>query len=279
MLPRPRPRFRPQQRQRQGDGYEQRRAGQFVPPQAPPPSQSHEFHRLMDLCMLGLLSAFACQQIGEGHVMDGNQTPQMVMLSRLGSNGQYPASCWRDLERRLGYVTCNIPKATVVKLPLLDRSKHPHHVVWTDWPIFLGQDLMHSLYWNHQAEFQNRFSGGEGRLQEFWAGMEPTDPRLHNHPCKSQANWQQRAIPGRLHGDGVPYGKAKDASADVISWSSKLARGDIFDTLNLWLGLPKGLLCNQSEHGVDTMREVWKVVVWDMWVMANGEFQPQELIY
>ena len=41
-----------------------------------------------------------------------------------------------------------------------------------------------------------------------------------------------------MHGDAVPYGKSKKASADVIDWSSMLALGDVLDTINLWTVVP-----------------------------------------
>lgn len=45
-------------------------------------------------------------------------------------------------------------------------------------------------------------------------------------------------IPCRVHGDAVPYGKSKKASADCIDWCSMLAMGDVLDVINLWTVVP-----------------------------------------
>ena len=55
---------------------------------------------------------------------------------------------------------------------------------------------------------------------------------------KVQGDFRKRCIPARVHGDAVPYGKSKKASADVIDWSSMLALGDVLDTINLWTVVP-----------------------------------------
>ena len=90
-------------------------------------------------------------------------------------------------------------------------------------------------------------------------------------------NWQQVAIPGRIHGDGVPYGKGKLASVCVYNVSSPLGTGETLDILNLWFWLPKALVCNEEEHGIDTYK-YWfsKVGLWDLLSCIKGEFLPHD---
>ena len=81
--------------------------------------------------------------------------------------------------------------------------------------------------------------------------------------------WQAFAIPGRLHADGVPYGKSRTASADVANISSPLSTGDTLDTLNLWWWMPKDLIVT-GPNG--TMERVWKYAIWDILCCTAGEF-------
>ena len=67
-------------------------------------------------------------------------------------------------------------------------------------------------------------------------------------------DWQKTSIPGRIHGDGVPYGEASTANVMVNNISSILGTGDTIHVLNLWFWMPKNLMCNASEHGVDTSK-------------------------
>ena len=74
------------------------------------------------------------------------------------------------------------------------------------------------------------------------------DPRLQEHPLLHKEDYKHKCLPGRLHGDKVPYGKRKGASADVSSWSIMTAVGTVWRTLNAWMVVPegakyKGLLC------------------------------------
>ena len=58
--------------------------------------------------------------------------------------------------------------------------------------------------------------------------------------------------------------------------SSPLATGDTLDTLNLHWWLPKGVCCNELEHGVDTRKRLWKGAIWDLLCCVRGEFLPYD---
>jgi len=49
------------------------------------------------------------------------------------------------------------------------------------------------------------------------------------------------------------------------------------DILNLWFWLPKALVCNEEEHGIDTYK-YWfsKVGLWDLLSCIKGEFLPHD---
>ena len=151
---------------------------------------------------------------------------------------------------------------------------HPPKAVWTEWPIFLLQDQLHCLHRHHPEEFRRRFLGSQDDsvLSRYWGALRSDDPRLAHHPVTCQADWRKRAIPGRLHGDGVPYGKGKLANMCVNNVSSVLSDGDSLDCLNLWWWLPKAIACTKAVHGWDTFGILWKVAIWDLLCCLHGEF-------
>jgi len=88
--------------------------------------------------------------------------------------------------------------------------------------------------------------------------------------------WQQVASPGRIHGDGGPYGKGKLASVGVYNVSSPLGTGETLDILNVWMWMPKALVCNQEEHGMDTYKEWYRTGgLWDLLSWITGEVLPR----
>ena len=159
---------------------------------------------------------------------------------------------------------------------MLDTTKHPPEVVWGDWPIFLLQDLLHCLHTHHPDEFRRRFLGGQDDsvLERYWGALRADDPRLANHPVTRQFGWRQCSIPGRLHGDGVPYGKGKLANMIVNNVSSVLSTGASIDCLNLWWWFPKAIACIQAIHGCDSWGRFWKAGIWDLLCCLRGEFLP-----
>ena len=108
------------------------------------------------------------------------------------------------------------------------------------------QDFLHQLWTLHRDEFHRRF--GVAGLEDFWNQVREDDPRLQEHPLLHKEDYKQKCLPGRLHGDKVPYGKRKGASAHVSSWSIMTAVGTVWRTLHAWMVVPegakyKGLLC------------------------------------
>ena len=152
--------------------------------------------------MVCVMSASVANKIAVGHEADakamGNRMhPEMEMLAALGANGRYPNKIWQELAEKLDLDSCTLPEPLLWPLPLLDHSESPPKVVWEEWPFFLLQDLLHSLYHKHPGEFRSRFLGAPGELERFWAGTKPDDPRLAHHPP---------FVPGRLaqHGHSRP---------------------------------------------------------------------------
>ena len=90
------------------------------------------------------------------------------------------------------------------------------------WPIILPHEILACMFKDYPNEF-GKFVIGLCSPVEFWTGMTEEDPRLRNHPVTRIKDFKKRAVPMKLHGDGVPVGKAKGLSMDVISLSPLLS--------------------------------------------------------
>lgn len=130
------------------------------------------------------------------------------------------------------------------------------------------QDFLHQLWTLHRDEFHRRF--GTAGLEDFWNQVREDDPRLQEHPLLHKEDYKQKCLPGRLHGDKVPYGKRKGASADVSSWSIMTAVGTVWRTLNAWMIVPEGAKYKGAVHDTEKFLEKWRV--WDMACCARGKF-------
>ena len=212
-------------------------------------------------------------RISNASCKDGPRHPEMEMAARLGARGTVAGNIARDLWNNLDQADAFWPKAQGVPLPILDNSTQPPTIRWIMWGFFLMQDVLNCLYTNCRSEFERRFLGrSHDNLRSYWQRLRKDDPRLLKHPVRSNPRWQELAIPGRFHGDGVPFGKGRNASINGMSWSSKLGLGETLDYINLWCGLPKTVLCHMEQHGVDTMEIVWNVFVWDAFSCLKGVY-------
>ena len=241
------------------------------------------FQQLMEMQLTGQISATQLQAIAGAMLQDAQSCnthihPEMQRLAVTGASGRHPNNVWRDVKRALdrdSNVT-EFPKPAMINnVPVLDPHRSDQlepRVKYVDWPIFLLQDLMHWSYHQKRPEFVRRFLGSEHpeALAQYWRALRSDDPRLVSHPIASQPGWQEHAIPGRIHGDGVPFGKSRNASMDVINVSSVLATGETMDVLNLWFWMPKALMTDA------TLDRLWKVAIWDLAACLRGEFLPYD---
>ena len=134
----------------------------------------------------------------------------------------------------------NLPEPLIVKLPMKSpnaQGRNQPGIVEQSWPIMLPHELIACMYVDYPQEFAKYILGPQP-LADFWAGMRHDDPRLRSHPVTRVENFRERAVPMKLHGDGVPVGKAKGRSLDVITLSSLVsAPGPTWDS-KLLLFLP-----------------------------------------
>jgi hypothetical protein len=168
-----------------------------------------------------------------------------------------------------------MPAPYPLRLPFWNEKMTPPRVVWEDAPVLLASDIFHCLYMNYPASFQTSMLGGsQHQLEKYWQEAHPHDPRLANNPLRNISDFKKTVIPCAIWGDGVPWKKSGVAqSLDVGTTSSLLGIGDCtWDTRFLMWAFPHDILCTQLEHGVDTMKIVYELGLWDWRQLLNGIF-------
>ena len=107
------------------------------------------------------MSATVAQQVAQGGVLDdqasGKRTHrEMLALAKCGCSGAHQHKIWSDLQKSEPLKENQWPEPLMVpKVPILDRRQHPPKVVYTDWPIFLMQDVLHWTYTCNMQELRH----------------------------------------------------------------------------------------------------------------------------
>ena len=140
--------------------------------------------------------------------------------------------------------------------------------------MLLPHELLAEMYSAYPQEFQ-KFIVGDAPLREFWSHIPADDPWLQGHPILRDPDYANHAIPLRLHGDGVPVGKAKRRSLDVVSLSSLTGcPGKSWGTKLLLSGGVDGAKCEAEGEGggPSTMSVIWQVLLWSFAALCRGRW-------
>ena len=149
--------------------------------------------------------------------------PDIDILASIGTDGRYPRNMNRDLQAKYGVNRLSKPLTT--QMPMMTLSQE--FVAAADQNIFLPHVLFSDLYNHYPNAWRDRICPSMEKLNEFWSEMEGC-PQLRDHPITQLENYQSRAIPLSIHGDGVPVtgvGKTWGKSIDAFSWCSLLGVG------------------------------------------------------
>ena len=136
--------------------------------------------------------------------------------------------------------------------------------------LFLPHVLFSGLYNQYPNAWRDRMCPSTEKLQEFWAEMRDS-PQLQGHPILAVPNYQSRAIPLALHGDGVPVtgvGKVWGESLDVFSWCSLLGRGLTIEFTCYIYSIFQKLICNATLY--NTKARFWRILVWSLQALQSG---------
>ena len=233
-----------------------------------------EVELLIEYFALGILSAAAVRDIcaASNRV---SPRPQAEALASLGGSGSVRSNVHRDLVRKLKLGTINIAEPILVDLPMWSMnatSRHRPGRVPQKYPVMLPHELLASIYTAYPNKFQT-YIVGPRPLRDFWTRIDADDPRIRAHPVLRVERYADRAIPLRLHGDGVPIGKAKRRSLDVISISSLVGKpGKTLDTKLILSGVVDGAKCDDQPGQPGTMHEIWRILFWYFAVLLNGHW-------
>eukprot|EP00969_Alexandrium_andersonii_P336082 14854881-Alexandrium_andersonii.AAC.1 len=221
---------------------------------------------LQEWCWSGM-SPIKMQQIAAAAMQDGAKGNDLQSLATLGSSGQQPKNCHRDLVQRLKPPALG-PAVYEIRLwykfrfnvlkPFLVKCLLPHR-------------LFAYLFSKHSKVFHQKFlGGGPATIEDFWTAMRQ-HPAMRNHPMLSRGDYKSKCVPLGLHGDSVPVagiGRKWVKSCLALSWQSLLACGSTVEFNYLIIALYKVLCVKEGPKA--TMAKVWKTIRWSFYWLWKG---------
>ena len=111
---------------------------------------------------------------------------------------------------------------------------------------------------------------GPKPLSAFWANIPDSSPQYTGHPAKP-IHVKDKLIPLRLHGDGVPIGKAHKRLFDVISMSSLTAEpGGTWETRFFLAGVVSEIKFDGNASTTSTIDKIWQILLWSFVCLTKG---------
>lgn len=174
---------------------------------------------------------------------------QLSSLAGLGGDTDLTHNLWRDLERR---VQAPFLQPRYEMLPLNPR---PAKI-----PFFDPVQTFESLRTQRPDAFRELCLPSVAQLQQFWQHC-GRHPALVHHPVTRIPDYQARAVPLVLHGDGVPItaSGASQKSCAFVSWRSLLCERQASKCQH---HLMAAMWCDQiiKSGGEDTVQSLWALV-------------------
>ena len=224
---------------------------------------------LLELWALGLIPASTLQQIGNASNIVAPR-PAAAALAALGTHGAYKGNIHRDLMKQLQLTQDSLAKPLHVKLTVWNKAARPPACAEVNWPILLPHELLASLYSGYKDEF-DKFWLGSAPLASWWGHVPDDDPRLQGHPVRRLDNFRNRVIPIRLHGDGVPVGKAKGRSMDLLTINSLTGNlGSSWDRTLMLVAMIDSIKTKGGPNNEQTMDKVWNILLWSFACCLQG---------
>ena len=194
--------------------------------------------------------------------------PDLVMLSKLGTDGRHAGNCKRDLISHM-------------KPSLITKSLHPmrlpvkegtEDIKYETYDFLPPHALFSALYHEGEETFTDEILGGDREnVPKFWA-TQTDHPMYKDHPMHShELDFRTKAVGLAIHNDDVPAlgcGKSWAKLAECNSWSSVLARGPT-EAINFCISF--FFVCMAvSDRGRDTFDTMWKHIAWSLLALYNG---------
>ena len=220
------------------------------------------------------MSTPVIQAIAACAVRDGATHPDIVTISKLGTDGKYANNMYAELCRKLVPTPVTTALDTInvwVKKSGKPPVKVAHH-------ILLPHKLFACLYHNHRDVFVRSVLGGSPEEpKKFWQSQQ-ANPSYKDHPVAKRGTHMTHAIPLALHGDGVSTsgcGKTWAKSCDAYSWRSVLAKGANLVTSNFLIYIIFGKLLIKSGN-MDAFEKFQRKLTWSFYWLFLGRWPSRD---
>ena len=247
-------------------GVNQRKQRRLEQPAEQP---AHQQHRLpepnspLGLALLskwawGVLSATNVQELAHAAVLSGAKAEDLVSLSSLGSYGQQPGNCHRDLVRKYCKdLWSPDPYSVVVPMKFVNPETGAVDMAEGSIDMFLPHQWLAAL--DDAGLLDTLWS--TRMLAEFWKTQKYSSKLQANPDCEGM-------IPLMLHADGGAF--AKRDSLMVMSMRCILSSASVADSMLLLAAIPKK--ARWKNEAADTFDNIWKVLVWSFTAMFQGKW-------
>jgi len=191
-------------------------------------------------------------------------------LRDIGSKGEHPNNCWRDLLTLLPKP--NLPKLHRLLLPL----SHNTLGKFTNFlPMLMPHVLFAAIYEFYPLMWEKIIYGSRLTCQKFWRAVSGS-PQFRSHPVRHRQGFEDHCIPLKIHGDGTPVtglGKSWGKMVDIFSVSSLLICGPtILRNLMMFL-IFQHLICRDPNHC--TLDVFFTMLIWSFkacWLGKKPKF-------
>ena len=161
------------------------------------------------ITILRILYVYSPEAICKACVEDGVTHPDVVRLSKLGSDGANPQNCLRQMNTLLKRPTLSSAIGEVEVPMKIDEHTSEHFMQ----SIIDPHAAFADIYTNSPEAFESRICGGNfNRISSFWHDMQD-HPGYATHP-----DHITKCIPIDLHGDGVPVVGVGKSWGGVLSY-------------------------------------------------------------
>lgn len=219
---------------------------------------------LLVTCLLqkwawGVLSAADIQELAMAAKLSAiNDEEELDILASIGGYGAVPGHAHRDL--MLKFVAKKwSPEPISVTIPFKDTKDVKGSTNFTDVKICLPSSWLATMASNPALEVEFQALFGPQLLEEWWSKQAKDNPQLQRHPVLLKHNYNTKAIPVFIHGDGASY--MHNDSLLTLSFSGVLKEGTILETNLVICAWPKNSAASGKTE--NTMKTLWQWIAWD----------------